>query len=280
MKLKRIITYWWLGILCCCLASNIEAVDVGGAGQSSGWVLGTSGVSVSSILDEDSMTSDSATALVTQQSVKKYVDDNAGINRWNAETTFSRTDDDTISITVADCTNYEIGTPLRYSENSSTWYYGIVINCTDAGATINVDLDGVPFTTERDAYLEWGDQSVLRTVQLTGIGNAVTGSPYFPKYLWGGHDAYLVRFYISVDTAPTGAAMQGNIECNGNNALDTEWSIAVSGTSTDSGTTINDTTYANAQIEQDEFVEVDVSQVGATVPGGSDAWTLLYFVIP
>ena len=37
-----------------------------------------SGASVTTILDEDNMATDSATALATQQSIKKYVDDNAG----------------------------------------------------------------------------------------------------------------------------------------------------------------------------------------------------------
>ena len=37
-----------------------------------------SGAGVTTILDEDNMATDSATALATQQSIKKYVDDNAG----------------------------------------------------------------------------------------------------------------------------------------------------------------------------------------------------------
>ena len=37
-----------------------------------------SGATVTTILDEDNMATDSATALATQQSIKKYVDDNAG----------------------------------------------------------------------------------------------------------------------------------------------------------------------------------------------------------
>ena len=37
-----------------------------------------SGASVTTILDEDNMATDSATVLATQQSIKKYVDDNAG----------------------------------------------------------------------------------------------------------------------------------------------------------------------------------------------------------
>ena len=40
-----------------------------------------SGATVTTILDEDNMATDSATALATQQSIKKYVDDNAGGTR-------------------------------------------------------------------------------------------------------------------------------------------------------------------------------------------------------
>ena len=40
--------------------------------------IGTSGATVTTILDEDNMATDSATALATQQSIKKYIDDSAG----------------------------------------------------------------------------------------------------------------------------------------------------------------------------------------------------------
>ena len=203
-----------------------------------------------------------------------------GSLRWTAETTFSRTDDDTILITVDDCTNYQIGTPIRYSADASTWYYAIVTACTDNGSTISADIDGAPFTTTRDDYLSYGTLEVLRTVQLVGVGNASVSDTWFPKYLWGGPDAYFIRVYIYVDTAPTGAALTGNVELNGTNALDTEFSIAASGTSTDSNTTLDDSTYSNTVIEQDEFVEIDISQIGSTVPGGNVAWAKLYFIIP
>jgi len=45
---------------------------------SSGLQLGTSGARVTTILDEDNMASNSATALATQQSIKAYVDANSG----------------------------------------------------------------------------------------------------------------------------------------------------------------------------------------------------------
>lgn len=258
-----------------------RAAEVGGSGQANGWTLGSGGVIVDTILDEDAMGSDDPNALATQQSIKAYVDSQGGGSaRWTAETTFSRTDDNTINITVSDCSNYGVGTPIRFSADESTWYYAVIVSCTDAGATINIDIDGIPFTTARDDYLSHGVPEALRTIQLTGVGNAFVSDEWFPKYLWGGEDAYLVRFYIKVDTAPTGAALQGNIEIDGTNCLESEWSVAAAGTSTDSGTTIDDTTYDNCLIKQDEFLEIDVSQIGSTIPGGNAAWTKLYLVIP
>ena len=50
---------------------------------SSGLQLGTSGARVTTILDEDAMGSNSATALATQQSIKAYVDANAGASLAN-----------------------------------------------------------------------------------------------------------------------------------------------------------------------------------------------------
>ncbi len=64
------------------------------------------GVAISSILDQDNMSSDSATALATQQSIKKYVDDVAGslvtnVDRlagWLMRPKFTFVDTDTITI--------------------------------------------------------------------------------------------------------------------------------------------------------------------------------------
>lgn len=202
------------------------------------------------------------------------------LKRWTAEKgAFSRTDDDTINITTDDCIHYPVGTPIRYSADKSTWYYGIVTGCTDNGSNIDIDIDGVPFSTARDDYLEYGIFEVLREIQLVGIGNCSVSSTWFPKYLWSGQDAYLVRVYLFIDTSPTGSALNGNIECNGNNGLDTEWSIAAAGSSTDSGTTVDDSTYGNAQISQDEFIEIDVSQCGSSTPG-ANAWAKLIFIVP
>ena len=59
--------------------------------SSTGIKLGNSGSTVNTILDEDNMVSDSATALATQQSIKAYVDNaTTGVltyqGTWNADT--------------------------------------------------------------------------------------------------------------------------------------------------------------------------------------------------
>ena len=53
-------------------------VDAGNVRLDGGLRFGTAGVSVTDILDEDAMGSDSATALATQQSIKAYVDSSVG----------------------------------------------------------------------------------------------------------------------------------------------------------------------------------------------------------
>ena len=59
------------------LVVNSSGIDVTGTVEFDG-LSGTGSVTVTDILDEDDMTSDSATALATQQSIKAYVDANAG----------------------------------------------------------------------------------------------------------------------------------------------------------------------------------------------------------
>ncbi len=204
-----------------------------------------------------------------------------GSSRWTDEPTFSRTDDNTISITASDCSDWQPGTPLRFSSSGapSTYYYGMVDTCSGT-STLTVDFFGHPLETDKDDNLEYGVPEALTHIQLIGVGNCSVSDTWFPKYFWTGQDAYLVAAFLYVDTQATGAALELNIELNGTNALDTEFSLAVSTTQTDSGTTIDDTTYANALIEQEEFVEVSVSQCGSTIPGGSAAWGKLTFVTP
>jgi len=63
-------------------STSITKIRAAGSTQAtfdtSGFQIREAGAKVTTILDEDNMASDSATALCTQQSIKKYVDDNAG----------------------------------------------------------------------------------------------------------------------------------------------------------------------------------------------------------
>ena len=68
---------------------------------SSGLQLGTSGARVTTILDEDAMGSNSATALATQQSIKAYVDANAGGTDTNTFVIVGEESDDYITSTAA-----------------------------------------------------------------------------------------------------------------------------------------------------------------------------------
>jgi len=218
----------------------------------------------------------------TWETLGDGVGSGTGDSRWTEESgSVEDQDSNTMRITTTDdCDdNYPIGAPVRYSDDQVTYYYGLVVACTDGGSYLDVDIDGYPLSASNDAYWEHGIPEVIRTFQLTAVGNCSVSDTWFPKYLWSEQDAYLVRIYLRADTAPTGAALTGNVECNGNNALSSEFSIAASGTSTDSGVTIT-TTYANAQIEMDEFVEIDISQCGSTVPGGNALWSKLVFIVP
>ena len=68
--------------------------------------IGTSGSTVTTILDEDNMSSDSATSLATQQSIKAYVDSEVGavsttaISQLNSNVTVADSGSGTITVTV------------------------------------------------------------------------------------------------------------------------------------------------------------------------------------
>ena len=90
--------------------------------------LGTS-TAVSSILDEDNMASDSATALATQQSIKAYVDANAGTSTMYESYTdiggTGYTAQSSLTVTTAptDARVYVDGIKMRPNTNSTSWDY-------------------------------------------------------------------------------------------------------------------------------------------------------------
>ena len=107
--------------------------------------VGTSGATVTTILDEDNLASDSATSLATQQSIKAYVDSEVGsvsttaISQLNSNVTVADAGSGTITVTVDGST---IGT-----FNAS----GLQLGGSGARVTTVLDEDG--FDTNSDTSL-------------------------------------------------------------------------------------------------------------------------------
>jgi hypothetical protein len=198
-----------------------------------------------------------------------------GASFWTAESTFARSDDDTITITVDDCTNYQAGTPIRYSADESTWYYGVTVACSDIGATINVDLDGVAFSTSYDDYLQYGDSSRMRAKNIVMPGNCTVADPFSLVLYHQENTAYLVRATgIAQDTAPAGSALEFNVEVEDTDAFSSEISISAGSSSQfDSGVTVNTSNY---DVEFGETIHVSTSQCGSSTPGQTLSVTLSF----
>jgi len=98
------------------------------------------GVSVSSILDEDTMSSNSATALATQQSIKSYVDTElANISQTSIGengTTVTATDSGSGSIVMA----VDSSTTATFSNSTTTFNTSITVD-SDSGLIVGADSD-------------------------------------------------------------------------------------------------------------------------------------------
>jgi hypothetical protein len=98
------------------------------------------GVSVSSILDEDTMSSNSATALATQQSIKSYVDTElANISQTSIGengTTVTATDSGSGSIVMA----VDSSTTATFSSSTATFNTSITVD-SDSGLVVGADSD-------------------------------------------------------------------------------------------------------------------------------------------
>lgn len=129
-------------------------------------VLNT-GVSGTAVLDEDTMSSDSATKLATQQSIKAYVDGKTSDWTLSADT-WTYASASTFTIAGVDrTTTYRKGTRLKFSQTSEK--YAVVVGSsfsTDTTVTIAVNSDYV-------------------------IANAAITSPYYSYTLMpAGYPAY------------------------------------------------------------------------------------------
>ena len=129
-----------------------------------------SGAGVTTILDEDNMATDSATALATQQSIKKYVDDNAG---GTGDISFVGA---TISApTNAPLTLVSSGAAVQIEGLSVA---GNVISTTDSSAGIEITGNLIP---SADGVYQLGSESrrwqtVYVSAETINVGGATISS--------------------------------------------------------------------------------------------------------
>ena len=118
------------------------SMEVSGAAKAGSLYLGASGSTVSVILDEDDMASDSATALATQQSIKAYVDAQLTAQDvdFAGDSGTGSVDLDTQSLTIAGTTN-----EIETSASGQTLTIGLPNDVTignDLTVTRNLAVNG------------------------------------------------------------------------------------------------------------------------------------------
>ena len=144
--------------------TDTQTYETGGSTRldisDSGVRLGAANARVTTILDEDNMASDSATALATQQSIKAYVDANAGGSTGNfsfSGNTFSNSNDILVDGN-GDITLDANGGYIFFHDNTTK--FGTIKN--DSGG---LDIHG-------------GNQTTIKAVKTDSAGKFVTGHNY------------------------------------------------------------------------------------------------------
>lgn len=131
-------------------------------------------VKISSIKDEDDMTSDSATALATQQSIKKYVDDQVASANELSE------------LTDVNLTSPAEGEVLVYDFSESEWINSTVTAITQVGTIASGLWQGTPVSNN---YVAGLNQNCLTTSQPVFAGVEITGTGELKL----GGDNYLIQ---------------------------------------------------------------------------------------
>ena len=206
-----------------------------------------------------------------------------GASRWTALTITTDFDDDpastsTITMNSDQTGNISPGDQIKFTLGGGAANPGIYYAICSAITSNLLTIIGYPLE------IDDGDLTALSYSSTSGIpkeivipGNSVVADPLSALYTWGEGLAYLVGSTFTVDTAPTGATLLGNVEVNAADAFSSEVTIAISGTTANSGVTAQS---ANYDINWGETYAVTVSQIGSTIPGGNALKCLLYFVRP
>ena len=141
-----------------------------------------------SILDEDTMTSDSNTALATQQSIKAYVDAQVGsgtVNKWDSG--WVDQDDSTSPVSVGS------GATMVLDHNLGAAAVGSVFSVYAAEDNSGTDMEAQKYVFWEDtagADLSRGIQvksitSTQVTVQLGGQGYSISSAGNYGSKVWG-----------------------------------------------------------------------------------------------
>ncbi len=140
-----------------------------------------SGVGVTTILDEDDLSSDSATALATQQSIKAYVDANAGSSTGGISfsgTTISTTDS-SAGIEIAGNLIPSQDGVFQLGSTSRRWQTLFVAAETIdlGGAVISSDTTGSLTISASGATLPEGSKVVNNPISLNGATGKTASRP-------------------------------------------------------------------------------------------------------
>ena len=120
------------------------------------------GTAMTAVLDEDTMSSDSATALATQQSIKAYVDTDGGsLGGWiDANETWTYASTNTFTISGDFTSLLKPGTKLKLTQPTNGLRYYYVITSTESDGLTTVSVDGGSYAN-------------------AGLDNEVITNPYY-----------------------------------------------------------------------------------------------------
>lgn len=176
----------------------------------------------------------------------------AGVETWTAVDSFTRASDSTYTVTdnAANQAIHAKGRPIRYKDAGGGYNYGII---TDY-ATGTVTLAGAPMTTNCDEVLEYGDFTRVVPVEVmipssfaaAGASSTLINTVLKSDLAWRMGKAYLVQFYIIVDTDDSGAnqtRVNVNIAGSAVGTANTNAGVAIAETWQSTTTDINTSNY-------------------------------------
>ena len=165
-------------------------IDINGNTEISGSLTLGSSTAVSSVLDEDNMASDSATALATQQSIKAYVD---------AVTTSLNQQDLDFQGDSGGALDIDLDT------ETLTIAGGTGIDTVGSGNTLTISIDGTVVTGSST------DTFTNKTIDANGTGNSITNLEV-ADFASGVVDTALASVSASDDTLASAKAIKSYVD--------------------------------------------------------------------